>query len=106
MNLSGILVVAQPEWQAQVVQSLKALPGIEVHQVDESTGRIVVVQEGEGIRDEMDGLRQIKTLPHVMMAEMVYHYIADDNDVYEGIPPELTEQEQEEPCAVPAYLND
>ncbi len=106
MNLSGILVSAKPEHVMSVVESLHALEGVEVHQVEESTGRVIVVQEAEGIRDEMAGLRHIKTLPNVMMAEMVYHYIADDNDVYEGIPPELAEEEQSEPCAVPAYLHD
>jgi periplasmic nitrate reductase NapD len=106
VNLSGILVSAKTEHLANVVESLSALEGVEVHQVEESTGRVIVVQEAEGIRDEMAGLRLIKTLPNVMMAEMVYHYIADDNDVYEGIPPELAEEEQSEPCAVPAYLND
>jgi hypothetical protein len=30
-----------------------------------------------------------------MMAEMVYHYIADDTDVYDGIPPELAEEDAE-----------
>jgi len=106
MNLSGILVVAKPGLRDQAIQSLAALPGVEVHQVDEATGRIVVVQEAENIRSEMEGLRQIKAVPQVMMAEMVYHYIADDRDVYEGIPPELQETEPAEACAVPAYLND
>lgn len=106
MNLSGILVSAKSEHLATVVEALRTLEGVEVHQVDEPTGRVVVVQEAEDIRAEMAGLRHIKTLPNVMMAEMVYHYIADDHDVYEGIPPELAEEEQSEPCAVPAYLHD
>lgn len=106
MNLSGILVVAKPGALTEMLAGLKALSGVEVHQVDETTGRVVVVQEAEAIRAEMDGLRQIKSVPGVMMAEMVYHYIADDTEVFEGIPPELTEQTPSEPCAVPAYLND
>lgn len=106
MNLSGILVVANSGQLATVVDALKSLSGVEVHQVDEATGRVVVVQEAEAIRSEMDGLRQIKSLPGVMMAEMVYHYIADDTEVFDGIPPELAEEAQNEACAVPAYLND
>lgn len=104
MNISGILVVAKPEWQAQVVESLGALAGVEVHQVDEASGRIIVIQEAEDIHAEIDGVRRIKALPHVVMADMAYHYIADDDKVYEEVPPELVEQEQA--CSVPAYLND
>jgi periplasmic nitrate reductase NapD len=93
MNLSGILVVAQPEWQAQVVEGLQALEGVEVHQVEAETGRIVVVQEAEDINAEMAALRRIKALPHVIMAEMVYHYVAEDERSYE-MPPELQEKDE------------
>jgi nitrate reductase NapD len=106
MNLSGILVMAKPERHGQVIEALNALEGVEVHQVDALTGRIIAVQEAEDIKAEIAGLRGIKTLPGVIMAEMVYHYIAEDDTVYDGMPAELAEQEQGEACAVPAYLND
>ncbi|MDD5388656.1 MAG: chaperone NapD [Gallionellaceae bacterium] len=106
MNLSGILVVAQSESQAQVVAALNALEGVEVHQVDETTGRIVAVQEAEDIHAEIEGVKRIKAIPHVIMAEMVYHYLAEDERIYEAMPPELVEQQDGfETCAVPAYLN-
>lgn len=104
MNLSGILVVAKPEWQSQVVGALNALEGVEVHHVDASEGRIIAVQEAEDIHAEIEALKRIKALPHVVMAEMVNHYFGDDAKEYDGIPPEL--EEQEEACAIPAYLND
>ncbi|MDD5366500.1 MAG: chaperone NapD [Gallionellaceae bacterium] len=104
MNISGILVVAKLERQADVVEALAGLAGIEVHQVDEASGRIIVIQEAEDIHAEIDGVKRIKALPHVVMADMVYHYIADDDKNYEEIPPELVEQEQA--CSVPAYLNE
>lgn len=106
MNLSGILVVANPAWQGQVVEGLNALEGVEVHQVDEQTGRIVAVQEATDIHAEIDGLKRIKAVPHVIMAEMVYHYIAEDERSYEALPPELEEkQDGFDACVVPAYLN-
>lgn len=106
MNLSGILVVANPDWQGQVVENLNALEGVEVHQVDEATGRIVAVQEAADIHAEIDSLKRIKAVPHVIMAEMVYHYIADDKSTYEALPPELEEQQDGfDACVVPAYLN-
>lgn len=104
MNISGILVVAKPERHADVVGALTGMEGVEVHQVDEASGRIIAIQEAEDIHAEIDGVKRIKALPNVVMAEMVYHYIADDDKVYEEVPPELAEQE--EVCSVPAYLND
>ncbi|MFZ5484655.1 MAG: chaperone NapD [Pseudomonadota bacterium] len=106
MNLSGILVVAKPEWQAQVVAALRDMDQVEVHQVDEATGRIIAVQEAADINEEIAGVKRIKALPHVIVAEMVYHYIADDDKQYDEMPAELVEQDQGEACAVPAYLND
>lgn len=106
MNFSGILVVAQQDSQGVVVSALNALEGVEVHQVDEATGRIVAVQEAVDIHAEIEGVKRIKALPHVIMAEMVYHYLAEDERIYEGMPPELVEQQDGfETCAVPAYLN-
>lgn len=107
MNLSGILVMAKPESQDRVVAALNALEGVEVHQVDD--GRIVAVQEVPDIHAEIEGVKRIKALPHVIMAEMVYHYLAEDEHVYEAMPPELEvgpASDSHETCAVPAYLND
>lgn len=106
MNLSGILVVAKPEWQAQVVAALRDLDQVEVHQVDEATGRIIAIQEAADINEEIAGVKRIKALPHVLVAEMVYHYIADDDQLYDEIPAELVDKDEGEACAVPAYLND
>ena len=106
MNLSGILVVTKPEFQGEVVASLKALEGVEVHQVDEATGRIVAVQEAADIHAEIEGIKRIKAVPHVIMAEMVYHYLAEDERTYEGMPPELEDkQDGFDACVVPEYLN-
>lgn len=106
MNLSGILVVTKPEWQAQVVESLNALEGLEVHQVDSATGRIIAVQEAGDVYAEVEGLKRIKALPHVIMAEMVYHYIAEDEKTYADVPAELDEHQAGfVDGAVPSYLN-
>ena len=104
--MSGILVMAKRESQAQVVDALNALEGVEVHQVDQATGRIVAVQEAADIHAEIEGVKRIKAVPDVIMAEMVYHYLAEDERIYEAMPPELEEkQDGFDSCAVPAYLN-
>ncbi len=78
MNMSGILVVAKPEQCEEVVKVLATLPGIEVHQTDPETGKIVIVQEAESIDKEADGARRIQEIPGVVSVNMVYHYFADD----------------------------
>lgn len=104
MNLSGILVMTKPEHINAVVESLNVRPDTEVHQTDLETGRIIAVLEAEDIHAEIAALREIKQLPFVIMAEMVYHYLEEDQRSYDN-PPELAEPE-ESACAVPAYLND
>jgi periplasmic nitrate reductase NapD len=103
MNLSGILVEASPDYLDDVVVKLKALEGVEVHQIDKAGGRIVVVQEAADIHAEIESLKLIKAIPHVMLAEMAYHYIADDEKVYDELPPELGVAEGEA-FAVPSFL--
>jgi nitrate reductase NapD len=104
MNLSGILVVADRKQQAAVISELRTLPGVDVHHVDEASGRLIAIQEAGDIHAEIEGLRRIKAIPHVIMAEMVYHYVAEDESEYPAPPPELTAQESA--CTVPAYLMD
>ncbi len=102
MNLSGILVIAKPEWVPQVVADLAAQEGLEVHQTDPESGRIIVVQEATDIHAEIEGVKRIKAMPHVVMADMVYHYFADDEHAYDAMPAELAEDTS---VCVPAYLN-
>ncbi|MEZ5581735.1 MAG: chaperone NapD [Candidatus Competibacteraceae bacterium] len=39
---------------------------------------MVVVQGAATVDAEIEGLRRIQQLPHVIMAELVYHYFAED----------------------------
>ncbi len=80
MNLSGILVVVPPERLADCAADLATLPGVEVHHSDPATGRLIVVQEADDVAAEMAGLTAIKARPHVRMAEMVYHYFANEGE--------------------------
>ncbi len=79
MNLSSILVYTSSKHLEDLQSSLCALPGIEVHHQCHDTGRLIVIQEAVDEKTEMDGLRRIKDLPHVMAAEMFYHYVDDGN---------------------------
>ncbi|MCU0897706.1 MAG: chaperone NapD [Burkholderiales bacterium] len=77
MNLSGILVVARPQQFDECVATLALLEGVEVHQTDAETGRIVVVQAAPAVDDEIEGLKRIQSLPTVLTADLVYHYFGD-----------------------------
>ena len=103
MNVSGILVVVPPEYVAASIEILDHLNGIEVHHCDRETGRIIVTQEAETIQAEVDGLKRIKALPHVILAEMVYHCFEEDSELSGNLPPDLDEYEG--PGAVLSLLN-
>lgn len=105
MNISGIVVVVRPENLDEAVHSLNALDGVEVHQTDQETGRIVVTQEAAAVSLEVDGIQRIKALPLVLMAEMVYHYFGEDQEILKGIPPELEGAGEEDMAGALAYLN-
>lgn len=80
MNLSGIVVAVPPHKFNDGIAALKAFSNLEVHQADKTTGQIVVVQEAENVNQEIDSLKKIKALPMVTYAEMVYHYMEEDNN--------------------------
>lgn len=106
MNLSGILVVVPPQQLKVSVAELNALPGVEVYHTDAQSGRIVVVQEAESVDAEVEGLKRIKQLPEVILAEMVYHYFAEDGRSTHEMPRDLDELEGLTDMPIPPYLND
>jgi len=81
MNLSAILVVVPVEKLESAIAELNALPGVEVHHTDPATGRLIVTQEAEDVGAEVEGLRRIKALPGIILAEMVQHCFEDDDEI-------------------------
>jgi len=104
VNVSGVLVVVPKAETDAIVEALGALPGVEVHHTHPETGRIVVTLEAESISDEVEGLRRIKALPEVVLAEMVYHYFEEDNGILESIAREGGDGDGAGP--VPSALDD
>ena len=100
MNISGILVVVSPQRVESMVKQLNGLDGIDVHHIDAPTGRIVITQEAESIKDEVDGLKRIQALPGIILAEMSYHNFEDDSELLQGMPADLDD------AKVPGFLND
>ena len=105
MNISGILVVVAPEQVNSTVETLAALQGIDVHHIDQPSGRIIITQEAESIHDEIDGLKRIRALPGIILAEMSYHNFEEDSENVTSIPEEL-ENDTLKTDNIPTYLND
>ena len=80
MNLSSVLVYSSLKHIDAVIEALSAVPGVEVHHHCRYSGRIVVIQEHENTDKQIEGLEQIKALPHVIAAEMAYHYVDNAKD--------------------------
>lgn len=78
MNYSGILVLVDAPHVDACAAALAALHGVEVHRIDRASGKVVVVQEAPTIDGEVEGLRRIQSLPHVVRADLVYHRFEDD----------------------------
>ncbi|MEA1888458.1 MAG: chaperone NapD [Pseudomonadota bacterium] len=89
MNISGILVVVAPDKIDSTVETLNSLDGIDVHHIEQSSGRIIITQEAESIHDEIDGLKRVRALPGIVLAEMSYHSFEEDTENVTGIPEEL-----------------
>jgi len=78
MNISSILVTTSQTHFESTVVALTTIEGLQVHYLDEDSSRIIVTQEAENVSQEMEGLQRIKSLPHVVMAEMVMHVCEEE----------------------------
>ena len=77
MNLSSTVVQTLPKFLDEVVQSLKNTPECDYHLHDEK-GRIIITIEGEGVSEELEKLRVIEAIPHVIAADMQMAYSEDE----------------------------
>ncbi len=71
MHTSGILVLSHPADVTSCVDALESLPGVEVHHVEEDTGRMIVVLETASLEEQENGLRKIQQLEKVLTAALV-----------------------------------
>ncbi|MCD6191107.1 MAG: chaperone NapD [Sulfurimonas sp.] len=79
MNISSIVVQCLPKYMDEVVESLKNTPECDYHMHDEK-GRIIITIEGEGVSQELEKLRVVEAIPHVIAADMQMAYSEDELD--------------------------
>lgn len=85
MNVSSIIVKTSPVHMDDVAAEINSVEGCEVHFSDE-TGRLVATIEGKTIGEEMNTLKAIQNIPHVLCASLMYSYSEDElTDVMEHI---------------------
>ncbi len=79
MNISSIVVQTVPKYLNEVVESLKLCELCDYHLHDEK-GRIIITIEGNGVKEELEKLRVIEAIPHVVSADMQMAYSEDELD--------------------------
>jgi len=81
MNISSIVVKTIPKYLEEVVQALKDCEVCDYHLHDE-LGRIIITIEGEGVSQELEKLRVVEGIPHVITADMQMAYSEDELDAH------------------------
>lgn len=74
MNVSSLLVKVAPERMEEALAALRRSGLCDVHFHDPAKAAVVVTIEGRDTGEEMEKLRAIEKLPHVLGAAMVYAY--------------------------------
>jgi len=77
MNVSSIVVQTLPKFLDEVVESLKNCEACEYH-LHDAKGRVIITIEGEGVSEELEKLRIIEAIPHVIAADMQMAYSEDE----------------------------
>ena len=83
-HYSGVLVVTRDDALSVCAEAVDALDGVEVHMRHPESARLVAVLEGDSVAGQEERLQQIRSIPGVMLASLVYHYV-DENP---GVGPE------------------
>ena len=97
MNISSIVVQTLPKYLDEVVNELKNCEVCDYHMHDEK-GRVIITLEGEGVKEELEKLRIIEAIPHIISADMQMAYSEDELNAHM--------QKIENGDAVPKMLNE
>lgn len=77
MNISGVLVRARPDQFTTVLDALRGIAGVSIHQTEPARGGIVVtLEDGDGYSVE-DSLLKLHLVEGISDASLVYQYSDD-----------------------------
>jgi periplasmic nitrate reductase NapD len=74
VNISSLVVKVLPINMEPALEALKRSGLCDVHFHDHGKGTVVVTIEGKDTGEEMDKMKAIEKLPHVLGAALVYAY--------------------------------
>ena len=77
MHYSGILVITDPGRMNDCAVQIEDLAGIEVRHRYPADDRMILVQESESVDEQEQGLREIRAIPGVQLADLVYHHVSE-----------------------------
>ena len=78
MAISSLVIDAMPDSLEQVSEALAGYPGVEVHGIDRTTGRIVVTIEAKDIFTSKDIADSFIDIPNVVNVNLVYVNVEDE----------------------------
>lgn len=73
-SVSGLCLMVRPEHLDDVESKLADLEWVDVYARDQTSGRLIVVQEHQTIQEHQEGLRRLQAVPHVLTADLVVHH--------------------------------
>lgn len=79
MSVSGIYVRIDPGAWESATAALQRLPGVDLHQQDGATGRLVLTQEADSRDSQIEAMDRIRKVPGVRLAEPVYYYPEEEH---------------------------
>ena len=87
MKMASVVLQVKPEFIGAVSESLRHIPGVELHGANVELGRIIAtVEDGEGYA-MTDSLLAVNLAPHVLGFTVAYEY-TDEGLEIEDQPPE------------------
>jgi len=78
MSISGIVVRTAPEHLSDVLDRLRSSGLCEVFFHDEA-GKIIVTVEGKDTGEEVEKMKSIMNIPHVLCANLAYSYCEEES---------------------------
>ena len=77
MNISSIVVQTRPKYLESVLEEIKKCEVCDYHFHDEK-GRIIVTIEGKDVSEELEKLKVIEQIEHVIAADMQMSYSEEE----------------------------
>jgi len=81
MNVSSLVIKVLPENVNAAIAVLQGSGLCDIHAHDPEKGAIIVTIEGKDVGEEMEKMRAIEKLPHVLGAALVYAAGEAESDI-------------------------